>query len=86
MVKLMRTGGHTSAAPGTAMIPVLQCGQQIQTFWIVAPKTAQRTSLEKDRGTNAGTVMNGKTLNVKNEAEYLLTFLIHDPFASLAPS
>lgn len=68
MVKVIRAGCHASAAPRAAVIPVLQRRHQVQAFWIVAPKTTQGASLEKNRGADAGTVMNGETLNVKNEA------------------
>ncbi|OPZ70029.1 MAG: hypothetical protein BWY83_01796 [bacterium ADurb.Bin478] len=58
MVKVIRTGCHAGAAPGAAVIPVLQRRQQVQAFRIVAPETAKGTALEKNRGANAGSVMN----------------------------
>lgn len=40
----------------------------LNPFWIVAPKAAQGTALEEYRGTNTRPIVDGKTLDVKNDA------------------
>jgi len=42
------------------------------SFGIVTPQTMKGTSLQKDRGTNAGTIVNGHPLDIKNNTDILL--------------
>jgi len=64
---MMRAEPDTFTATDAAfsVVDMLHC--DAQSFRIVAPPAGQRTSLEKNRRTDTGTVMNSKFLYVEND-------------------
>jgi hypothetical protein len=71
---MMRPELKTFAATDTAfsVVNMLRCDGP--PFRIMAPPAGQRTSLEKNRRADTGTIMNGKFLYVENDT------CIHDNF------
>ena len=53
----------------------LYLGLALETFRVVTPETAQWAAAQEDRGTDAGTIVDRKTLNIENETSKIR----HDP-------
>jgi hypothetical protein len=66
--RVMRAGFNARAAMNAAIIAQQHFHARRLTFGIVTPPTAQRAAFEEDRGAEAGTVVDGIVLDVKNQA------------------
>ena len=65
---MVRTGFDAGATCDATRRGVSYLGAQVAPLRIVAPETAKRASLQEDRRADPGSVMDGKTLDVKDEA------------------
>jgi hypothetical protein len=64
-MSIVRARGHALPARYALDREKAYVGSGFHGFWIVAPRATQGTSFEKNRGADTGTIMNGKSLNVK---------------------
>ena len=65
-----RTRSQTGAATDTSAGGKEFFLESPLTFGIVAPPAGQRASLEKNSGTDSGTIMNGKFFDVKDDSVF----------------
>jgi hypothetical protein len=63
-VTVMGAGIYTGAASDAEFIVVENFRFKTDAFRVVTPLAFQRTSFKKDRGPNAGTIMNREMLNI----------------------
>jgi hypothetical protein len=67
-VSARRAGPGTTAAALAGSILVLKLSFYGNCFGVMTPLAQKATAFKKDRGTDAGTVVKGKTLNIGNNA------------------
>ena len=63
-----RTGSYALTAANAAIWEEMQLGLQSQPFRVVTPEATERAPFEEDSGSNPGSIVDGETLDVEDDA------------------
>lgn len=69
--RLASAHADTGSAAKATIRPQNQLGYRSLTLRVVAPLAVERTSLEEDRGADAGPIVDGEPLDVKDKTYFL---------------
>jgi hypothetical protein len=69
--KLLRTYLHATLASNALLSVIEYLRPGISSFRVMTPDTMQRASFQKESGTDTRSIVDGKTLDVKNECHFL---------------